>query len=222
MAVAELTFPTTVSVLLGDDDLDAVAGAMSERLPPDGVAARVLPGRRLRHATWRLLDSRILAAGVQILHLDVARPLVDWLAGFERLRAAATTTLTDPEQPELTAVLTPPWPVTLTDHLGVSIRIDGREAADVRFTLEVTVELGETSAVVSRGAITAVAGDACSVTASLKLDAWPSPLWAPAPVALPVRVALTPPVRIPLVPVPRSPVAVRPSARSGSGPADVA
>jgi hypothetical protein len=214
MAVAELTFPTTVSVLLGDDDPDAVAGAMGERLPADGIAAQLLPGTRLRRATYRLLDSRILAAAVEILHLDVAKPVVDWLAGFDRLRTAATTTLTDPEQPELTEVLTPPWPVTVTDHLAVSIRIDGREAADVRFTLEVTMELGETSAVVSGGAITAVAGDACSVTASLTLDAWPTPLWAPDPVSLPVRVTPAPPVRIPLVPVPRSPVAAGPSDRA--------
>ena len=109
--------------------------------------------------------------------------------------------------------------MTVTDHLAVSVRIDGREAADVRFTLEVTVELGETSAVVSGGAIAAVVGDACTVTASLRLDAWPTPLWAPDPVSLPVRVTLTPPVRIPLVPVPRSPATTRSpaaaSARAG-------
>ena len=191
---------------------------MGERLPADGIAAQVLPGTRLRRATYRLLDSRILAAAVEILHLDVAKPLVDWLAGFDRLRTAATTTLTDPEQPELTEVLAPPWPVTVTDHLAVSVRIDGREAADVRFTLEVTMELGETSAVVSGGAITAVVGDACTVTASLRLDAWPTPLWAPDPVSLPVRVTLTPPVRIPLVPVPRSPATTRsPAAASARG-----
>ena len=205
--VAELTYPTTVSALIGHDP-DAVADAMAERLPTDGIAAAALPGTRLRRATWRLLDSRILAAATEILDLDVAKPLVDWLATFERLRTAATATLTDPEQPEVTEILVPPRPVTVTDHLGVAVHLDGRQVAEIRFTLEVTLALGETSAVVRGGAIEAVAVDACSATASLKLDAWPTPLWAPDPISLPVRLAMHPPVRIPLVPVPRAPTAL--------------
>jgi hypothetical protein len=216
MPVTELTYPITVSALLGSDP-GAVADAMAERLPTDGIATTALPGTTLRRATWRLLDSRILAAAVEILDLDVAKPLVDWLAGFERLRAAATATLTDPEQPEVTEILVPPWPVTVTDHLGVSVRVDGRQAAEIRFTLEVMLELGETSAVVSGGAIDAVVADACTVTASLKLDAWPSPLWASDPVSLPVRLTVRPPVRIPLVPVPRAPAAA--GSHSSSAPA---
>jgi hypothetical protein len=220
MPVAELTYPITVSVLLGHDP-GAVAEAMAERLPAGGIATTVLPGTTLRRATWRLLDSRILAAAVEILDLDVAKPLVDWLAGFERLRTAATATLTDPGQPEVTEIIVPPWPVTVTDHLGISVRVDGRQVADIRFTLEVTLELGETSAVVSGGAIDAVVADACSVRASLKLDAWPAPLWAPDPVSLPVRLTVRPPVGIPLVPVPRAPAAVRSRSSSASaGPAN--
>jgi hypothetical protein len=214
MPAAELTYPTTVCALLGGDPA-ASAEAMGERLPTEGIAAAALPGTTLRRATWRLLDSRILAAAAEILDLDVAKPLVDWLAAFERLRSAATVTLTDPEQPEVTEILVPPWPVTVTDHLGVAVRIDGRQVAEIRFTLEVTLALGETSAIVRGGAIEAVVADACTVTAKLELDAWPTPLWAPDPVSLPVRLAVRPPVRIPLVPVPRAPTAVRPPAALG-------
>ena len=84
MAVAELTFPTTVSALLGDDDPDAVAGAMGERLPADGIAAQVLPGTRLPSRHLSAPGQPDPRGGGGDPPSDVAKPLVDWLAGFDQ------------------------------------------------------------------------------------------------------------------------------------------
>jgi hypothetical protein len=209
--MTELRYPTSARTLAGGAaDPDVLAATMATGLPPDGLAAPRMVGTRFARATWRLLDSRILAAAAEILDVDVARPFVDWLATYERLRTAAEATLTDVEQPERTEVLLPPHPVTITDHLSVTIRVDGRQIAEVAFTLEITLTLGEVSAVVRRGAIEEVVADVCSVAPSLALDAWPTPLWHPEPVTVPVRLDVRPPVRIPLVPVPRSPVPLPP------------
>lgn len=204
MVAVELVFPTSVRTLVGPDvDTDALVTGMTDRLPPEGVAAPRLQGRfDLRRATWRLLDSRILAAAAEILDLDVARPLVDWLATYERVRRAAEKTLTYSE--EVTEVLLPPYPLTITDHLAVAVRIDGAEVADVDFGLTVTLKLGETSAVVRHGAIEEVVCEACRVAATLTLDGWQPPLWEPEPVVLPVRLVVRPPAVVPLVLAPRS------------------
>lgn len=204
--MTELRYPTTARMLAGRGaDPEALVAMMAHELPPAGVAAPRVRGLRFARSTWRLLDSRILAAAAEILDVDLARPLVDWLATYERLRNAAEATLTDLDQPERTEILVPPRPLKVTDHLSVSVRIDGRQVAEVAFTLEATLKLGETSAVVRRGAIEEVVADVCTATASLALDAWPSPLWQPDPVTVPVRLTVRPPVRIPLVPVPRAP-----------------
>jgi hypothetical protein len=206
-AMTELRYPTSARTLAGGAaDPDVLAATMARAVPAVGLAAPRMPGMRLARATWRLLDSRILAAAAEILDVDVARPLVDWLATYERLRTAAEATLTDVDQPERTEILVPPHPVTVTDHLNVTVRIDGRQVAEVAFTVEITLALGETSAVVRHGAIEEVVADVCSATASLALDAWPTPLWHPDPVTLPVHLIVRPPVRIPLVPVPRAPL----------------
>jgi hypothetical protein len=204
MAASELTYPTSVRAVLGGDvGTDALVAGMTGPLPPEGVAAPQLRGRfHLARATWRLLDSRVLAAAAEILDLDVARPLVGWLAGYERLRRAAERSGA-PAGKEVTEVLLPPYPLTLTDHLAVAIRFDGVEVAEVGFGLTVTLQLGETSAVVRRGAIEEVVCEACRLAATLTLDGWQPPLWKPRPVVLPVRLAVRPPFVVPLVPAPR-------------------
>ena len=204
MAATELSYPTSVRAVLGRDvGTDALVAGMTEPLPPEGAAAPRLRGRfDLTRATWRLLDSRVLAAAAEILDLDVARPLVGWLAGYERLRRAAERS-SAPAGEEVTEVLLPPYPLTLTDHLAVAIRFDGVEVAEVGFGLTVTVKLGETSAVVRGGAIEEVVCEAGHISATLTLDGWQPPLWQPDPVVLPVRLVVRPPIVVPLVPTPR-------------------
>lgn len=204
-AVDELTYPTSVRMVLGRDvGTDELVAEMTEPLPPEGAAAPHLRGRfDLTRATWRLLDSRVLAAAAEILDLDVARPLVGWLATYERLRRAAERSRA-PAGEEVTEVLLPPYPLTLSDHLAVAIRFDGAEVAEVGFGLAVTMKLGETSAVVRHGAIEEVACEACRIAATLTLDGWQPPLWEPDPVVLPVRLVVRPPLVVPLVPAPRA------------------
>ena len=205
MAASELSYPTSVRAVLGRDvGTDALVAGMAGPLPPEGAAAPQLRGRfDLTRATWRLLDSRVLAAAAEILDLDVARPLVGWLAGYERLRRAAEKS-SAPAGEEVTEVLLPPYPLTLTDHLAVAIRFDGVEVAEVGFGLTVTLKLGEMSAVIRHGAIEEVFCEACRIAATLTLDGWQPPLWKPDPVVLPVRLVVRPPVVVPLVPAPRA------------------
>jgi hypothetical protein len=205
MAANELSYPTSVRAVLGADvGTDVLVTGMTGSLPPEGAAAPHLRGRfTLTRATWRLLDSRVLAAAAEILDLDVARPLVGWLATYERLLRAAEKSRA-PAGEEVTEVLLPPYPLTIADHLAVAIRFDGAEVAEVGFGLTVSMALGETSAVVRRGAIEEVACEACRISASLTLDGWQPPLWQPEPVVLPVRLVVRPPIPVPLVPSPRA------------------
>ena len=204
MVTAELTYPSSArDLLVRDRDADALVVALSRDLPPGGVAATRLRGRfHLTDSTWRLLDARILAAAGEILDLDVARPLVHWLATFERVRHAAEKTVADPGHPEATEVLLPPRPLSISDHLTVAVRVDGAEVADVRFALDVQLALGETSVVVREGAVADVVCDLCTVSGSLSLDGWAPPLWKPEPVKVPVRLVVRPPIAVPLRPVP--------------------
>ena len=169
------------------------------------AAAAVPESHRLAAATHRLLDSRILAAAVEILDLDVAKELVSWLARYERVREAAERTLTDRGRPELVETLLKPYPMDLTDDLGVEVRIEGRPVATIRFHLEVTAHLGETSLVVRLGEIAEVVCETLTVTATLTLVGWSNPLWKAGPLALPeVRVRLQPPVPVVRLPMPRT------------------
>jgi len=204
MAATELSYPTSVRAVLGRDvGTDALVAGMAGPLPREGATAPRLRRRfDLTRATWRLLDSRVLAAAVEILDLDVAKPLVGWLATYERLRRAAERSRA-PAGKEVTEVLVPPYPLTITDHLAVAIRFDGVEVAEVGFGLTVTLKLGETSSVVRHGAIEEVVCEACRIAAVLTLDGWQPALWKPEPIALPMRLVVRPPMVVPLVPAPR-------------------
>jgi hypothetical protein len=206
MPPTELPVPTTLRALtcpgVGTERLVA---DMARALPHGGMAAATLPeGRRLATATRRLLDSRILTAAAEILDLDVAKELVACLARLARLREAAARTLADPAEPEVVETLLEPYPLTVTDDLSVELRIDGRAVATIRFHLDVAAALGETSLVVRLGEIEVVC-ETLTVTATLTLVGWSTPLWKAGPIELPeVSVALRPPVPVPLLPAPRA------------------
>jgi hypothetical protein len=204
--LTDLGVPLPVRSLVGGGTTpEALATAMADRLPPDGMAApRMRERHRLAGATWRLLDSRVLAAAVDILDADVATPLVTWLSRYERVAKAAATTLTDAQKPEITEVLLPPRPFTHSTGLTVDVLVDEQPAASVHFRLDVTASLGEASVVVRLGAIHEVVVDVLTLTAALFLAEWPTPLWKPEPASVPrAHIRLQPPVRVPLVPVPR-------------------
>jgi len=207
MAATELPVPTTLRTLACPRvATDALVADMADRLPRGGMAAAALPeGHRLATATHRLLDSRILAVAAEILDLDVAGELVNWLARYARVREAGERTLADPRQPELLETLLEPYPMHVTDDLGVEIRIQGSPVATIRFHLDVTAELGETSLVVRLGELSEVVCQALSVSATLTLVGWSTPLWNTGPHELPeVHVSLDPPVPVVRLPVPRT------------------
>ena len=209
--MTELRNPVRLrAVVAGDVDSGTLARQMLPQLPAGGLSAAHLRGRyRLADVTWRLLDSRILAAAVEILDLDVAKPLVTWLSRFDRIRAAAQTTTVDPRHPEVTETVLPPHPVTLAHGGSVIVRIDRREVATIAFRAEVLVKLGETSVVVQLGTIGELVCDVLTVSGTFTLEAWPTPLWKPDPVSLPdVHLEIHPPVVVPLAAGPRAPAAV--------------
>jgi hypothetical protein len=204
--MTELPCPITLrSLTCGDATTGAIAAGMLSRLPTGGMAQRRLSDRfPLTGATWRLLDSRILAGAVDLLELDVAISLVSWLARYEAVAAAAQSTLTDPEQPEAMVTLLPPRPMTVGQGLGVTVCVDQHEVETITFRLEVSAEVGETSVVVRRGELAEVACDALTVSGSLLLGGWSTPLWQPEPVLLrTLHLTVDPPVVVPLLPVPR-------------------
>ncbi len=106
MPGTESACPTSVRALTGGASHTTVLAAMVGKLPADGMAAAQIGGRyRLLEATYRLLDSRILAAAMTCLDQDVGEPLAHWLANLRELRGAAEITRSDPMTPEATVVL---------------------------------------------------------------------------------------------------------------------
>ena len=201
----ELTAPAGVRALT-PQATTAAAEAMGRRLPPGGMAAHRLRDRfSLAGPTWRLLDSRVLAAAAEILDADVLTPLVTWLGRAERVARAAETTLTDPRTPEQTEVVAPARPFTHAEGLATAVRVDGREVASFRFRLDVAADLGEVALLVRLGAVHEVVCDVLTVRATVSLEGWPEPLWESGSLGLPdVRISLRPPLPVPLVPVPRA------------------
>lgn len=204
MPTTELTTPTSVLALFcGETDRDDVLASMTRQLPSEGVTGeRLRPRFNLMRATYRLLDSRILEAAATALDQDVAKPLVAWLADFQNLREAAAKT--NDGTAEVVVELKEPTPFTKTQASDVALFVGEDKVATVTFTLELTVELGKTSAAVRRGAIEEIVCAVCCASATFTLDGCPKPLWKPKPVSLPdVHLPVRPPFRVPLVEVPR-------------------
>jgi hypothetical protein len=188
---------------VGGDELTAVA----ERLPPEGLAAPRTRGRyRLLAQTYRLLDSRILAAALSCLDQDLGQPIAEHLSTFRELRLAAEETQQDPEH-ETLVTLAAGHRLATTQTTEVRLSVDGADVAVVPFRLELSMTLGHTSAVVRRGSIrylecvvTEVAVVLSIAEPPVVLSRWTSPLKS-------LRLPLERPVTIPIlpgVPAPRS------------------
>lgn len=222
--MSELTVPSTVRTLTGSVDTHDLVEAMAERLPEGGMAApRMGRDHHLARATWQLLDSRILAVAAEILDVDALRPLASCLADYERVRKAAdrTTTPTDTLEatPEATVALFAPQPLVTGHEESVQILVEGRPAATVRFRLDVTAKLGESSLVVRLGQIAELACQLLTLSASLQLIGWSTPLWESPTVSLPeVHLTLQPPVPVPRPPRPRASTEDSPRPISGRPP----
>src|SRR4051812_974896 len=216
MLTTELTYPTTLWTATCEDfQPDELVETMARHLPPDGLTAEPMRGRfHLRDATLRLLDSRILKAALESFNQDIAGPLVSGLGAYQRVTEAARETLSSAEQPEVTVVLVDPYPVTWSDRFEVELSVDGdpvakfpfRRRGAARFEVEPPVEgdpvpnspsrhevgvtLGETSVVVRKGAIEAVACALFSLAVSFPFADPPPPLWAPEPRPMSARLVL--------------------------------
>jgi hypothetical protein len=220
-----LVVPTSARTLLAPGSPHgSVPGAMKKR-PPGGITARPMRDRYpLAGVTWRLLDSRVLAAAAAIVDVDVARPLVEWLSTYERVVAAARATTAHPTTVEKVEIVAKGWTWRHSEELTVTVTVEQDFRATFEFRLDLTATLGETSVVVRAGAVREVVVDVLTVSGKLHLGGWPSPIWDPEPAELPtVNLAVQPPFRVPIppVPVPRVPSA---AARTGppSGVVDVA
>jgi hypothetical protein len=205
----ELFCPTSVlSLFCGRAGPDAVVPAMKRQLPPEGMATeRMRPHFDLTRATYRLLDSRILEVAAKSLDQDLAHPLVEWLGTFSNLREAAVRTVACPED-EVLVTLKEPTPFTSTQGSDVVLAVGDRKVATFTFRLDLTVELGRTTVAVRQGAIDELVVALLRASALFTLEAWPKPLWKPAPISLPdVHLDVRPAFVVPLVtlPSPRGP-----------------
>src|SRR3954470_24188702 len=217
MSTTEPATPMTVlSLFRGDTDTDDVVASMERHLPPDGMATGRVRGRfDLARATYRLLDSRILEAAAKSLNQDIAKPLARWLGTFQNLREAVAKTGGGTEN-DVLVTLGEPTPFTSTQGSDVVLSVGEEKVATIGFRLELTLELGKTSAAVRNGAIEEIVCTVCRASASFTLDGCPEPLWEPEPVALPAPpVAARPDVVVPLVRRPRH-AAEQPEARPGT------
>lgn len=225
MLTTELTYPMTLWTATCEDfQPDELVETMARHLPPDGLTAEPMRGRfHLRDATLRLLDSRILKAALESFNQDIAGPLVSGLGAYQRVTEAARETLSSAEQPEVTVVLVDPYPVTWSDRFEVELSVDGDPVAKFPFRLDVGVNLGETSVVVRKGAIEAVACELFSLAVSFTFADLTPPLWAPEPRPMSARLVLDPPLVVPLpadkeatkVPEPRRATVLPPVPRAG-------
>jgi hypothetical protein len=198
--------PTGVLALIGAD-AGAVRDAMAANLPPGGIASTRLHRNPLLTATYRLLDSRILAAAVGCLDQDVAKPVAEWLSRYQNLRRAAATTLDDPAATE-TVLLKEPHRLAATRTSEVRLTVKGQQIAAFPFTVAITLDLGQTSVTLRNGAIEEVECVAATLAAALSFADVSPPLWERSAPDLELRLPVRPAVHVPLVPVPRGPAPV--------------
>jgi hypothetical protein len=194
--------PTGLRALTRAGDATAVRAEMASALPEGGLAASRLTHDRLLTATYRLLDSQILTAAVGCLDQDIGTPVAEWLAGYQELRTAAAETLADPEQTR-SVLFKKPYRLDTAQTSDIVLRVHEKEIADFPFTLEISLELGETSVTVRRGAIEEVECVAATVSGSLTFADVSPPLWRRTASTSALRLPIRPPVHVPLVPVPR-------------------
>ena len=179
----------------GNDE--ALTRVMAPNLP-GGIASTHLRERRPQSpSSYRLLDSRILAFGLQFLDQDVSGPLMSGLSKYRALVAAANESRADPRQAEVIVNLIDPYEITSKQSPYVALEVDNSEIARVGFDLTMVFGMFQTAVAIRRGAIESVLCEACSFTITLSLTGWQPPLLHKK-VQLPVRLPVRPPRPIPL------------------------
>lgn len=201
MLVTEPAPRVTMRFLTGGaPDPGRILTDMAGKVPPGGLAApRMGRKYRLLAATYRLLDSRILAAALSCLDQDMGPPIAERLATVGELRRAAQKTLQDPDHEDV-VTLAGGHRFSSTQAVTVTVRVDGGEVAVVPLALELSMTLGETSAVLLRGAIRFVECVLTEVVVVLSLAEPPMEMsrWE-TPVTT-LRVPVDPPFPVPVLP----------------------
>jgi hypothetical protein len=193
----EVDYGTGLRAVVGGPDPALLQAEVARRLPDGGLAAPRLRERRsFDGAIARLLDSRLFGAAVEAFHQQLGAPLVEGLARFQELRRAARQTLDDPATPEVTVVLLEPYPLSSTQRIDVVLHV-GELSETFAFSQTILLEMGETAAVVRRGAIEEVVCEAAALTASFTAEDLAPPLWRGEAPSVSVHLHVAPPVVVP-------------------------
>lgn len=170
MSSADVTEPLSARVfLLGDDpDVDTVE-VIARSLSECGVAQSAIQGLRgLSISALQAVNREVATVADGLLNLDLGDVLLSGWRKYTDLTKAAERTLASPGSEEVVVLAT--HRVDSTHHPSVDLLVDGVKVHTFVFELKVVFDLNGVAAVVRLGALVALRGGECVVTATLTLE----------------------------------------------------
>lgn len=195
MSSADLTEPLSARVFLLGDTTDTVE-LLARSLNEQGLSPFTIQGlRKLSGSGLQAVNHEIATVADGLLDLDLGEVLMSGWRKYTDLTQAAERTLASPGSKEVVVLAT--HRVSSTHHPSVELLVDGVTVYTFVFELTVVFDLTGVAAVIRQGALVALRGGECVITATLTLDKTPLELSRKGRIDLALVVALHRP--IPLV-----------------------
>jgi len=168
---ADHTEPLSARVFLLGDGTDTVE-VLTRSLSEQGVFPSAIQGlRSLSGSAVQAVNRQIATVTDGLLALDLGDVLMSGWCKYHDLAKAAERTLTSPGSEEVVVLAT--HRVSSTHHPSVELLVDGVKVHTFVFELQVTFDLNGVTAVVRRGALVALRGGECVITATFTLEGTP-------------------------------------------------
>ncbi|HEV7450905.1 MAG TPA: hypothetical protein VGO16_05875 [Pseudonocardiaceae bacterium] len=170
MSSADVTEPLSARVfLLGDDTGADTVEVIARSLSKCGAAQSAMQGiRGLSALALQAVNHEVAAVVDGLLNLDLGDVLLSGWRKYTELTKAAERTIASPGSEEIVVLAT--HRVVSTHHPSVDLHIDGVKVHTFVFELKVVFDLNGVAAVVRLGALVALRGGECVVTATLTLE----------------------------------------------------
>lgn len=171
MSSTDVTEPLSVRAFLFGDATDTVE-LLTRSLSEQGMSQSVIQGlRKLSGSALQTANQEIATVANGLLNLDLGNILVSSWRKYTDLTKAAERTLAAPDSEEVVVLAT--HRIASTHHPSVDLLVDGIKVHTFVFELKVVFDLNGVTAVLRQGALVALHGGECVITATLTLEETP-------------------------------------------------
>ncbi|MGH3772577.1 MAG: hypothetical protein ACRDRW_14470 [Pseudonocardiaceae bacterium] len=171
MSSTDLTEPLSARVFLFGDTTDTVE-VLAHSLSEQGLSPFTIQGlRNLSGSALQAVNHEIATVADGLLNLDLGEVLMSGWRKYTDLATAAERTLASPGSEEVVVLAT--HRVSSTHRPSVDLLVDGVKVHTFVFELTVVFDLNAVTAVLRQGALVALRGGECVITATLTLQGTP-------------------------------------------------